>query len=87
MAGGEQSAHMFYTYVLRSESDNRLYIGFTEDLNKRLKEHNDGLVGSTKNRKPFKLIYYEACLDKGKAIAREKYFKSGFGRRFLNGRV
>ena len=78
---------MFFTYVLRSEVDHKLYVGWTNDLVHRLKQHNSGLVEATKNRKPLKIIYYEACLDKGKAIKREKYFKSGFGRSFLKLRV
>ncbi|MFA6410445.1 MAG: GIY-YIG nuclease family protein [Candidatus Buchananbacteria bacterium] len=78
---------MYYTYILKSEVDKKLYVGYSNDLIKRFKEHNQGLVKSTKTRKPFKLVYYEACLDKNKALAREKYFKTGFGRRFLNGRI
>ncbi len=78
---------MFYTYVLKSEKDSKLYIGFSKDLRKRIKEHNNGLVEATKERRPFKLIYYEACENKDKAIKREKYFKTGFGRRFLKSRI
>jgi len=78
---------MFYTYVLRSKIDEKLYIGFCFDLKKRIKEHNLGKVESTEFRKPFSLVYYEACLDKDKAIKREKYFKTGFGRRFLRSRL
>ncbi|MBU1102762.1 GIY-YIG nuclease family protein [Patescibacteria group bacterium] len=78
---------MFYTYVLKSELDNKLYIGFTEDIKKRLLEHENGNVASTKNRRPVALVYYEAGKDKNKAIKREKYFKTGFGRRFLKERI
>ena len=78
---------MYYTYVLESQKDNQHYIGFTDDLNKRFDEHNKGLVPATKNRRPFKLVYYEACQNKEKAIKREKYFKTGFGRRFLKNRI
>jgi putative endonuclease len=78
---------MYYTYVLKSKLDNKLYIGYTKDLKKRLSEHNKGLVTVTKYRKPFILVYYEACLDDEKAIKREKYFKTGFGRRFLKDRI
>jgi len=77
----------YYTYVLISLKDNDLYIGWTDDLRNRVNKHNNGLVEATKNRRPFKLIYYEACQSKEKAIAREKYFKSGFGRRFLKARI
>lgn len=78
---------MFYTYVLKSEKDNLHYIGYSEDLRKRVREHNHGLVQATKNRLPVKLIYYEACLNKQKALQSEKYLKTGFGRRFLNSRT
>lgn len=78
---------MFYTYVLLSENDNKFYIGYTKDLDSRLEKHNMGKVASTKNRRPLKLIYYEACLNEGDALKREKYLKSGFGRRFLNSRL
>jgi putative endonuclease len=77
---------MFYTYVLKSEKDNELYIGFCSDLKKRLREHNKGLVFSTKDRCPLRLVYYEACCDKNKAIEREKSLKTGFGRSYLKRR-
>ena len=78
---------MFYTYVLKSKKDNKLYIGYTNNLKRRIEEHNSGLVKSTAYRIPLELIYYEACVNKYKAIKREKYFKTGFGRRFLNNRI
>jgi len=78
---------IFYTYVLRSEKDKKLYVGWTDNLSRRVEEHNRGKVNSTRLRTPFELVYYEACLDKDKAIAREKYFKTGFGRRFLRTRI
>ena len=78
---------MHYTYVLKSTVDNKLYIGYTNDLKSRIKEHNNGLVLSTVKRKPLVLVYYEACFDKHKALKREKYFKTGFGRRFLQTRI
>lgn len=78
---------MYYTYVLKSEKDKELYIGYCADLKKRLVEHNKGLVLSTKHRLPFKLIYYEACCNKNKAIEREKSLKTGFGRSYLKRRI
>jgi len=78
---------MYFTYVLLSEKDGKYYIGFTDNLINRIKEHERGLVKSTQDRRPLKLVYYEACLSKEKAIKREKYFKTGFGRRFLKGRI
>ena len=62
-------------YVLKSNKDNKLYIGYTSDLKKRLKEHNLGLVRSTKSRKPFTLIYYEAYQSKNEAKHREYSLK------------
>lgn len=79
--------NLYYTYVLRSKRDGQFYIGQTEELNRRLEEHNNGLVQATEYRRPLELIYYEACLSKEKAIKREKYFKTGFGRRYLKDRV
>jgi putative endonuclease len=78
---------MFYTYVLKSEKDGKFYIGWTNDLSGRLKDHSQGKVTSTKGRRPLELVYYEACPNENKAVAREKYFKSGFGRRFLKNRI
>ncbi|NOY35877.1 MAG: GIY-YIG nuclease family protein [bacterium] len=78
---------MFYTYVLQSQKDGKIYVGFTNNLKKRTQEHNQGLVNSTRHRKPLKLIYYEACLCRESALVREKYFKTGYGRRFLKNRL
>jgi putative endonuclease len=78
---------MFFTYVIMSERDSKLYIGFTNELEKRVQEHHKGVVASTAHRRPLKLIYYEACLNEEDAVKREKYFKTGFGRRFLKNRL
>ncbi len=51
---------MLYVYVLKSMKDDKFYVGFTRDLKLRFNQHEKGLVDSTKNRRPFKLIYYEA---------------------------
>lgn len=64
-----------------------MYIGYTNDLRKRLKEHNRGLVFSTKPYKPLKLIYYEACLNKDDAKRRENYLKKTQGQRLLKRRL
>jgi putative endonuclease len=77
----------WYTYILLSEKDNKVYSGCTNDLKNRLKEHNCGKVLSTKNRLPFKLIYFENCLNKSDAYAREKYLKSGMGKRYIKNRL
>lgn len=78
---------MFYTYILLSRKDNHWYTGATNDLRKRFKQHNDNKVFSTKNRGQFELIYYEACLNKDDAFEREKYLKSGPGKRYLRNRL
>jgi len=57
------------------------------DLKKRILEHNKGYNVSTKHRGNFRLLYYEACLDKKDALAREKYLKSGMGKRYLKNRL
>lgn len=77
----------YFTYVLISKKDGKHYIGFTSDLRERLKSHNGGNVESTKNRRPLEVVYYEACTCKEKAEERERYFKTGFGRNFLKGRI
>jgi len=78
---------MFYVYLLKSERDNNWYTGYSKDLQKRILEHNQGRNLSTKNRGPFKLLYYEACLNEQDAKAREKYLKSGMGKRYLKNRL
>lgn len=78
---------MYYTYVLQSKKDGRFYTGSTGDLRKRFEEHTLGRVISTKNRGPFELTYYEACLDEHDARDREKYLKSGMGKRYLKNRL
>lgn len=78
---------MYYTYVLKSSVDNKLYTGWTDDLKNRVKQHSLGLVNATKNRIPLTLVYYEACLSKVKAIEREKQLKTGFGRAYLKKRI
>ncbi len=71
---------MFYVYILFSEKDKQLYTGFTEDLRSRFKAHVRGFVKATKNRRPLKLIYYEAYPEESDARRREKYLKGGNGR-------
>lgn len=79
--------NMWYTYVLRSNKDTHLYTGCTKDLRKRLREHNNRKVVSTKGREPLSFIYYEVCLNKFDAYARERYLKSGMGKRYLKNRL
>ena len=78
---------MYYVYTLISLKDNGFYVGFSEDLKKRLDLHSEGEVKSTKNRRPLKLVYYEASISKEDALKREKYLKSTWGKRYLRNRI
>jgi len=78
---------MYYVYVLRSTLKTYFYTGYTDNLKKRLSEHNNGKVKSTLPYKPFELIYYEACLDEKDAYSREKYLKSRLGKSYLRKRL
>jgi len=80
---GSSISKWHYVYVLRSEKDKNLYIGYTTDLAKRVNKHNAKQNFSTKSRTPFKLIYAEATLNKEDAQRREHYFKTSQGRRFI----
>jgi putative endonuclease len=77
---------VFYVYVLRSERDSGFYIGFSTNLRARLRQHQDGESLATKSRGPWKLIYYEAYTERENAEGREKFLKSGAGRRLKLGR-
>jgi len=78
---------MWYVYILRSRIDNNLYIGSTNNIGRRLSEHNSGKVDSTKTRLPFSLEAYVAVKDKAKAIELERYFKTGSGKALLQKRI
>jgi putative endonuclease len=78
---------MFYVYVLHSEKDGLLYTGATRDLKARFHEHENGRVASTRHRLPVRLVYYEASLSQADAFQREKYLKSGPGKRYLRSRL
>lgn len=75
---------MYYVYVLQSITSGCLYTGFTRSVYKRLKGHNDGLNEFSKKFGPWKLIYYEVYIIKEDAIAREKFLKSGSGKKYLD---
>ena len=75
---------MFHVvYVLQSEIDGGLYIGYTKNVKRRLVEHNRGLNFSTKSKKPWQLIFFEAYLDEKDAKRREGYLKTSQGARLL----
>jgi len=77
----------YYVYVLFSEKDGNFYTGYTNDIKKRIKEHNLGYVASTKNRRPLNLVYFEGCLNQQDATKREKYLKTTYGKRYLKNRL
>ena len=77
----------YYVYVLKSKKDNRFYTGYTKNLKLRFERHQAGLVVSTKNRQPFKLVYFEGCLNQQDATHREKYLKTFYGKMFLRNRL
>jgi putative endonuclease len=78
---------MYYVYALRSLKDGNFYVGFTENLRKRLVAHNDGRVKATRNRIPFEIVYYEASRNRNDTIKREKYLKTTYGKRYLINRL
>ena len=78
---------MYYTYVLRSLKDKKLYTGFTKNLKLRFDEHTKGKVKSTRDRRPLELLYYEACHSQADATHREKYLKTYHGKSFIRKRV
>ena len=67
----------YYVYVLQSEIDGKFYTGFTKNIELRFEQHQKGQVESTRNRRPLKLIYYEACISQHDATHREKYSPCG----------
>lgn len=69
-------AETYYVYILRSLKDDRFYTGHTADLKRRLARHNRGDVRSTKARRPFVVVYYEACGTRSEAMKRERKVKS-----------
>jgi len=78
---------MYYVYVIRSRKTNYWYTGFANDLRKRFNQHNKGQSGWSKRGIPWELIYYEASLNREDARSREKYLKSGMGKRYLKNRL
>jgi len=78
---------MHYVYILQSLKDRKFYTGYTSDLKRRVEEHNAKTEFSTKSRAPFGLVYYEACIEKDDALARERYLKSGRGKKYFKNRI
>ncbi|OHA72792.1 MAG: hypothetical protein A3A27_01150 [Candidatus Wildermuthbacteria bacterium RIFCSPLOWO2_01_FULL_47_18] len=73
----------YYVYILQSQKNKSLYIGYTGDLKQRFKAHNNGESLATKPFRPYKLVFYEAFLSKQDARRREEYLKSGWGLRTI----
>ena len=82
---------MYYTYALLCIDSRRkrqeFYIGYTEDLRKRLTEHKNGEIKTTKSFDIINLVYYEMCLNKTDARKRELQLKTGFGMGYINRRL
>lgn len=74
---------MFFVYILKSLKDGKRYIGYTNNLKRRLTEHNSGLCKSTSKRFPFELVHSEEYEEKSEAMKRERFFKSGRGREYM----
>ncbi len=81
-----RNTSMWYVYVLQNK-DKRWYIGSTKDLRKRISQHNSGKNKSTKYGVPWKVIYCEISINQQDARTRERYLKSGMGRRYLKNRL
>ena len=78
---------LHYVYILQFKRDNKFYTGYTKNLKLRLEEHKKRKVESTKHRGPFKLVYFEGCLNQQDATHREKYLKTYLGKMFLKNRL
>jgi putative endonuclease len=78
---------MWFVYVLKSLNDQNLYMGSTNNVRRRLAEHNSGEVESTRHRIPFSLEAFVAVKDKVRAIKLEQYFKTGSGKATLQKRI
>ena len=78
---------MFYTYILQSKKDGKLYTGSTKNLQLRFEQHKNGEVKSTKYRRPLSLIYYESSVKEDDARRRELVLKSYRGKMIIRNRL
>ncbi len=85
--GEAKGRTMQFIYVLKSEKDKKFYVGCTSDIEKGLKMHNDGLVRSTKARRPFELVFQEGYNDKYIAFEKERFYKTAKGKKELLGKI
>lgn len=74
---------MYFVYILRSQKSGELYKGLTNNLQRRIDEHNSNKNIGSRGKGPWELVYFEKCLNRIEARNREKFFKSGFGRELL----
>ncbi|MBK8497060.1 MAG: GIY-YIG nuclease family protein [Chitinophagaceae bacterium] len=74
---------MFFVYAIKSTVRNYIYVGMTNNLDRRLNEHNNGENRSTKAYRPFILIYSDSFKTRIEAREKEKYLKSGIGKEYL----
>ena len=73
----------YFVYAIKSSLDNRIYVGFSENVQKRLNEHNSGKTKSTKGYRPRELIFITECQTRAEARKLEKYYKGGSGKEKL----
>ena len=78
---------MYSIYVIQSLVDQRLYVGMSENVTRRIKEHNNGRVFSTKGYRPWKIVYTETIGDRSQTRIREKYLKSGSGKEWIKAKL
>ena len=78
---------IYYVYILRSLKDGKFYTGYTADIERRLSEHIDGKVISTKFRRPLELVYDKVSFNKKDALHRESYLKTTYGKRYIKNRL
>ncbi len=78
---------MFYSYVIKSLKSGVLYKGSTEDLDKRLEEHNAGLSNYTSKHTPWELVLFESFETRSEALIREKWYKTGVGREWISNKL
>lgn len=74
---------MYYVYILQSLKTKEFYKGFTDNFDRRLKQHELGKVEFTKNKLPLRIVHVEICKTRKEARKLEKYFKSGYGREVI----
>lgn len=78
---------MLYVYILQSRKDGSFYTGSSENILKRLQQHNGGSVQSTKSKRPYKILWYCGFMHKNTALRFEQYLKTGSGTAFFKKRL